>query len=209
MQQYKLPLHAAEAEFVEKKSRFICNVTPISSEDEALAFISQIRSKYRDANHNVFAYKLKSGNICRFNDDGEPSGTAGMPLLDTFVKQDIYDFCAVATRYFGGIMLGGGGLVRAYSRTGAIGLEASGIGIMRELTLCSLDLPYPQYEVIKRRVSASGAKITNEDFGERVFLSFSLPSEDLPELEKSVLEMTAGSVCVIRDSTELGVFKDY
>jgi len=207
MQQYKLPLHAAEAEFVEKKSRFICNITPISSEEEALAFITKIRTKYRDANHNVFAYKLKSGNICRFNDDGEPSGTAGMPLLDTFVKQDIYDFCAVATRYFGGIMLGGGGLVRAYSRTGAIGLEASGIGLMRELTLCSIELPYSLYELSKRLLAASGTNITDEDFGANIIVSFNLPSEDLENLEKKLTELTSGSVCIHVEGTNVGVFE--
>jgi len=207
MQKYKLPLRAAEAEFIEKKSRFICNITPISSEDEALSFINKVRTKYRDANHNVFAYKSKSGNICRFNDDGEPSGTAGMPLLDVFVKQDIYDFCAVATRYFGGIMLGGGGLVRAYSRTGAIGLEASGIGIMRELTLCSISLPYSLYEMSKRLIVASGANITDEDFGATIVLSFNLPSEGFAELEKKVTELTSGSVCVRIDGTKMGVFE--
>ncbi|MCL2201788.1 MAG: YigZ family protein [Oscillospiraceae bacterium] len=206
MQPYKLPLSTAEAEFIEKKSRFICNITQISSEEEAHAFIAKIRAKYKDANHNVFAYRVKDSNIIRFNDDGEPSGTAGMPLLDTFVKQDIYDFCAVATRYFGGIMLGGGGLVRAYSRTGSIGLEASGVGYMRELTLCSAAMPYALYEQLKRQVAASGATITDEDFGADVKLSFSLPTEDVPPLALKITEMAAGAVAIDVLGTKLGVF---
>ena len=207
MQQYKLPLRVAEAEFVEKKSRFICNITPISSQEEALSFINQIRTKYKDANHNVYAYKLRAGNICRFNDDGEPSGTAGMPLLDTFVKQYIYDFCAVATRYFGGIMLGGGGLVRAYSRTGAIGLEASGVGIMRELTLCKVAVPYPLYEITQRQLLASDCNITDEDFGADVVVSFNLPTESFAVLDTKITEMTSGSVHVHIDGTKMGVFE--
>jgi len=201
-----MPLRAAEAEFTEKKSRFICYVSPVSTEDEALAFLDLIRKKHRDANHNVFAYRLKTGNICRFSDDGEPSGTAGMPLLEAFQRQDIYDFCAVATRYFGGIMLGGGGLVRAYARCGSLGLEAAGIGVMRELALCETVLPYPQYENIKRLLTASDAMITSEDFGADVIVDFTLPSEELLALQKSIIEKTAGAVDVIITDTKMGMF---
>jgi len=208
MEQYKLPLRAARSEFTEKKSRFISNISPVSSEEEARAFLDSIRGAHRDANHNVYAYRIKENNICRYSDDGEPSGTAGMPLLDAFLKRDIHDFCCVATRYFGGILLGAGGLVRAYSRCGAAALEASGVGVMRELTLCSATMPYSLYEVVKRLLSACGADISNEDFGADVTLRFSLPSECLPELQKKITELTAGSVRIAVEGTIMGLIAE-
>ena len=205
MSPYKLPLRAAQAEFTEKKSRFIGNISPVSSEGEALSFLRSIREKHREASHNVYAYRIKENNICRHSDDGEPSGTAGMPLLDGFLKQDVFDFCCVATRYYGGIMLGAGGLIRAYSRCGSIVLEASGIGFMREFTLCSVTLPYTLYESIKRLLDACGADIASEEFNAEVVLRFSLVSEDLPGLGSKMTELTAGSVTVTKEGTRLGV----
>ena len=197
MQQYKLPLRAAVAEFTEKKSRFISHIKPAPTEEEALAFLRSIREKHREANHNVYAYRIKNNNICRYSDDGEPSGTAGMPLLEAFLRQDIYDFCCVATRYFGGTLLGAGGLVRAYARCGAIALDASGIGFMREITLCAATFPYPLYENIKRLLAAGGADNIIEDFGAEVTVKFTLPSEEVTALEKKVTELTAGRVDII------------
>jgi len=203
MQPYKLPIRAATAEFLEKKSRFIAHIMPVSSEEEALVFLRSIREKHREATHNVYAYRIKNNNICRYSDDGEPSGTAGMPLLEAFSRQDIYDFCCVATRYYGGIMLGAGGLVRAYARCGAIALEASGVGLMREITMCAINLPYPLYENMKRLLSTFNADNIYEDFGAEVQLRFSLPSEDVPSLEKSVIEQTAGKTRIIIEGTQM------
>jgi len=203
MEPYKLPLRAACAEFTEKKSRFISHITPVSSGEEALAFLRSIREKHREATHNVYAYRIKNNNICRYSDDGEPSGTAGMPLLEAFLRQDIYDFCCVATRYFGGVLLGAGGLVRAYARCGAIALEASGVGLMREIAMCSMSLPYSLYENMKRLLIACGAGNINEDFGADVLLKFTLPSEELPPLEKKVTEMTAGTVRINVESKQM------
>jgi uncharacterized YigZ family protein len=194
MESYKIPCRAANSEFIEKKSRFISSIAPVPSDDEALAFIRSIREKHREANHNVYAYRVKNNNICRYSDDGEPSGTAGKPLLEAFMRQDIYDFCCVATRYFGGILLGAGGLVRAYARCGVIALESSGVGLMREITTCSVFLPYSLYENIKRLLESSDVKNIIEDFGVEVSLRFSLPSEEVSALEKKVTELTAGVV---------------
>ena len=194
MEQYKVPLRETTAEFIEKRSRFISNIKPVSTEEEALSFLQSIRVKHREATHNVYAYRIKDNNICRYSDDGEPSGTAAMPLLEAFVKQDVFDFCCVATRYFGGILLGAGGLVRAYARCGAAVLEASGTGLLREMALCAASLPYAQYENIKRMLISSGAEVTSEDFGEEVKLKLSLPSELLPSLKEKVMELTSGSV---------------
>ena len=191
---YNLPLAAAEVEFTEKKSRFISSIKPVSSEEEALDFLRTIREKHREATHNVFAYRIFSGGACRHSDDGEPSGTAGMPLLDVFLKRDIYDFCCVATRYFGGIKLGAGGLVRAYARCGSDAMDAAGTGLMREMALCTLDLPYPIYEQVKRLLVTNNIAVTSEDFGTLVTVNFSIIEEELPNLDNKLREMSAGTI---------------
>ena len=205
MEQYKLPRSAANAEFIEKKSRFISHIQPVSTEEEALDFLRSIRLKHREATHNVYAYRTKYNNITRYSDDGEPSGTAGMPLLEPFLRQDIYDFCCVATRYFGGILLGAGGLVRAYARCGALAIETAGIGVMREVTICAMTLPYSHYENLKRLLSANNAGSIIEDFGAEVKIQFSLPSEELAELEKKVTELTAGVVRINVECTQMAL----
>ena len=205
MENYKLPLCIAEAEFTEKKSRFIGKLSPVSSEEEALSFLKSVREAHREASHNVYAYRLKQSNICRHSDDGEPSGSAGMPLLDVFQKQDIYDFCCVATRYYGGINLGVGGLVRAYARCATVTLDASEVGIMQELALCVASMAYPYYEPFRRLLRASNVKMVSEDFGTEVKLRFSLPSGDLQELQNKVTELTAGTVLVDAEDIIMGV----
>ena len=196
MKPYKLPLREAQAEFTEKKSRFIGHIKPISTEDEAKAFLQNIREKHREASHNVYAYRLKANEIYRHNDDGEPSGTAGMPLINSFLKQDIFDFCCVATRYYGGIPLGAGGLTRAYGKCGTVALEAAGIGIMRELCTCSVALPYPLYESAKRILTAENADIKEEIFGAEVELKFTTLSESVTDLQDKITELTAGTVII-------------
>jgi len=201
---YKRPLCIAQAEFIEKKSRFIGHIAPVCSEEEALAFLRSIRENHREANHNVYAYRIKDGGISRHSDDGEPSGTAGMPLLNVFLKQDIFDFCCVATRYFGGVLLGAGGLVRAYARCGAAALEASGVGFVREIALCAVTLPYPQYEAVKRLLTSYGAEITSEDFGAEIKLRFAIVSEELHKLRGNLTELTAGTITVDVEGTRSG-----
>ena len=191
---YKRPLCVAQVEFAEKKSRFIGHLAPASSEEEALAFLRRTREKHREANHNVYAYRIMDSGICRHSDAGEPSGTAGMPLLDVFMKQNIYDFCCVATRYFGGILLGAGGLIRAYARCGVLALESSGIGFMRECTLCAVTLPYALYAAVKRLLDICGAEIGSEDFGVEIVLRFTLVTEKLAQLQQSLVELTSGAV---------------
>ena len=205
-QAYKLPIMIATADFTEKKSRFIANISPVSTEEEALDFLRSIREKHREASHNVYAYRIKNNNIQRYNDDGEPSGTAGMPLLDTFVKQEIYDFCCVATRYFGGILLGAGGLIRAYARCGTIAVEKSGVGIMRELTSSTITLPYPIFENIKRVLNENDVKISSEDFAAEVTITFTLPTENLPPLKQVITELTAGKIDIEEQEKQMSVW---
>ena len=205
MEPYNLPLRIAVAEFTEKKSRFIGSIAPVSTEDEALVFLRSIRERHREATHNVYAYRVKTTGSSRHSDDGEPSGTAGMPLLDVFVKQGIYDFCCVATRYFGGILLGAGGLVRAYSRCGAAAIEASGVGVMREMTLCAATLPYALYESAKRLLSSHGAVIDSEDFGAEIDMGFLVHREELAMLQSKFKEMTAGAASIREEGTQMRI----
>lgn len=206
MEQYKIPMCPAEAEFTEKKSRFICGITPVSSEDEALVFLKSVRAKHREASHNVYAYRIKENGVSRCSDDGEPSGTAGIPLLEAFIKQEVFDFCCVATRYFGGVLLGAGGLIRAYARCGALAIETSGVGLMREKALCRVALRYPQYEAVKRLLLYCGALITSEDFSAEITITFSLPSEDLPALTESAAELTSGSLHVHVEGSQMSIY---
>ena len=206
MNSYKLPLNNAKAEFIEKKSRFIGHIARVSSAEEALEFLQLIRKEYSDANHNVYAYRIKDGGACRHSDDGEPSGTAGMPLLDVFLKQDIYDFCCVATRYFGGVMLGAGGLIRAYSRCGALALEASGIGIMRQVAACKTVIPYALYEQVKRLFGTNGAQIISEKFEVNVEIGILIPAEDVPALQFKFIQLTSDSVKLQVEETSYQIF---
>ena len=145
MDEYKTILRAADAEFVEKKSRFIGHVRPVSTEEEALAFLAEMRARYWDASHNVYAYRIREGGAQRYSDDGEPQGTSGLPSLDVLRKSGVTDVIAVVTRYFGGTLLGAGGLVRAYSHTVSLALQQAGIAVMRVCTLAQLTCSYSQY----------------------------------------------------------------
>ncbi len=181
-------------EFVERKSRFIGYARPVKSEEEALAFIASIKSKHWDATHNVYAYCLRENNICRYSDDGEPSGTAGIPVLNVLQKNNLTDCVVVVTRYFGGILLGGGGLVRAYTHGASIGVNAAGIITMRLCALCSLKCDYNQYGRINSLIPECGGNVTNAEFGADVDLSFTMTKEDFASFLPKLADTTNGSV---------------
>ena len=155
LDEYTTILSRAEAELIEKKSKFIATVCPVTTEDEAKAFIAEMRKKYWDATHNVFAYQLGERNeIQRSSDDGEPQGTAGKPVLDVLAGEDIKNTVIVVTRYFGGTLLGTGGLVRAYGRSAKLGIEAAGVACVKHYKECSVVTDYTtagkiQYEIQK------------------------------------------------------------
>jgi uncharacterized YigZ family protein len=129
----------------------------VSTEEEAVAFIAEIRSKHWDARHNVYAYSLRKGNLSRYSDDGEPSGTAGLPVLDVITKNGVTDVCVVVTRYFGGVLLGKGGLVRAYAQGAKLALAAGGVITMQSCRLCSLCCNYNQYGKVSATVMRQAA----------------------------------------------------
>ncbi len=189
----------ASDEFIEKKSRFIGACRPVKTEEEALRFIQEKKSRYWDASHNVFAYILREGNTARFSDDGEPQGTAGLPVMDTMRKAGVVDAVVVATRYFGGILLGGGGLIRAYSHTASIALAAAGKIQMRECLLLSASCDYSLYGKVAALVPECGGVVDDTQFLERVSLSFHLAPEQLPTLERKLADATSGR-CAVQEA---------
>lgn len=191
---YKTVLEFANDEFTEKRSRFIGYCKPVKTEVDAVEFINEIRSKHWNAKHNVYAYSLREGNIKRYSDDGEPSGTAGMPTLDVIVKNEIYDVCVVVTRYFGGVLLGTGGLVRAYSHGAKLAIDASQIVLMQKCLLCTAKCTYNQYGKVSSLIMELGADIDDTVFESDVVIKFHVTPQLLPQLNKKLADATSGEV---------------
>ena len=194
---YKTVLQSAKDEFIEKRSRFIGYCKPVTTEKEAVDFINEKRAEHWNATHNVYAYSLREGNIKRYSDDGEPSGTAGMPTLDVIVKNEIFDVCVVVTRYFGGVLLGTGGLVRAYSQGAKIALDAAKIVTMKSCLMCQLKCSYNQYGKVSSVVLENGAEVDDTIYEADVTLKFHIKPELLPSLNKKLADATAGEVVAV------------
>ena len=191
--QYRTVRGAASAEFVEKRSRFIGYISPASTQEEAAQFINSIRSKHWDATHNVPAYILREGNICRFSDDGEPQGTAGMPALNVLQKEGLTDCALVVTRYFGGILLGGGGLVRAYSHAAKLAVDAGGIVTRALCNLVRVRCDYNFYGRLASLIPEQGGIIENTAFEDAVTVDFRIPQELEPGFEKKLIDLSNGT----------------
>ncbi|NCB51134.1 MAG: YigZ family protein [Clostridia bacterium] len=191
MENYLVPARYGEAEYLDKKSRFIGQVSPAETENEAMAFVQSVREKYSDAAHNVWAYSLRNGAM-RWSDDGEPGGTSGQPTLNVFRSAEVYDVCCVVTRYFGGILLGSGGLVRAYSKAASLALEAAGLARSREWRSFLISCGYPQHERIRRLLSDLGAIDTEAEFGEAVEMHTLIPAETAESFGSLLADVTAG-----------------
>ncbi len=182
----------ASAEFEEKRSLFIGHARPVKTEEEAAEFIKEKKREYADATHNVFGYIIKNGICARYSDDGEPQGTAGMPVLDTIRKSGVSDACVVVTRYFGGILLGAGGLVRAYAHGAKIALEAAEIITYEQYTVLSVKCNYSDYQKIQPLFFKSGAVIDDTDFGESVAITLAVKDEVVSGLSEKIRESTSG-----------------
>ena len=192
MQEYKTVQKEASDFFIEKKSKFIGYAKPVKTQEEAVDFISKIKSKNWDATHNVYAYVLRENNIQRYSDDGEPSGTAGVPVLDVMLKESLVDVCVVATRYFGGTLLGAGGLVRAYSHTSKIALEAAGIITMAQCSVMSAEVDYSFYDRLNILLSDFSAVILNTSFSDKVCVEFSLKENTVDSLNSKLIDVSNG-----------------
>lgn len=200
MNEYKTVEAENSDEFIEKKSRFIGYVKPVKTQNEAVDFINSIKSKHWDATHNVYAYVLKENNIQRYSDDGEPTGTAGIPVLDVILKNELTDVCVVVTRYFGGTLLGAGGLVRAYSHGSKIAVESGNIITMAPCRILSVSVDYNFYERLNSLLNDFGANIEKTDFSDKVEVVFSLKTQSVDFLRKKLTDMSNGSYFL----TEIG-----
>lgn len=188
--------------FIEKRSEFIGYIAPVRTNDEAVDFVNSIKAEHRKAKHNVYAYILRENNISRYSDDGEPQGTAGVPVLDVLQKRGLTDVCVVVTRYFGGILLGGGGLVRAYSHAASLACDAAHIMDMRLCHRLRISAEYTMYGKIAYILPNYQTITVNSDFGQSVTLEILVLSEKLQALTKELTEITNGSA-VIEDIEEL------
>lgn len=193
---YKTVLENASDEFVEKRSRFIGYCKPVKTEQEAIDFINEKRSEHWNATHNVYAYSLREGNIKRYSDDGEPSGTAGVPVLDVIVKNEIFDVVVVVTRYFGGVLLGTGGLVRAYFHGSKIAVEAAKPVIMQNCLVCEARCAYNQYGKVSSLIIGVGAAVDDTVYESDVLVKFHIKPDLLGTLNKKLADATSGEVTV-------------
>ncbi len=197
---YKTVSRESETLLVEKKSKFISHVMPVDNEPDALAYLNKIRSQYPDARHNVYAYVIDENNIFRYSDDGEPSGTAGMPALDTIRKAGLVDVVVVVTRYFGGTLLGTGGLVHTYSASARQGLEASGIIVRMMCDVVSVSLDYNMAGKLQHKIASEGLLLEDTVYGENVELVICSPQEETERLISEITDLTNGRAqCTVTD----------
>lgn len=197
MSGFLVPAKEAESEFVEKRSRFLGHVWPVESEEEARQHIEAVKKLHRDARHNCWCYRLQSG-VERYSDDGEPQGTAGVPMLGVFQKANVTGVCCVVTRYFGGVLLGAGGLVRAYTQATKDALTAAGIGRIRPFARVSLPCPYALFEQVKLLVAQHGGTVEALDYTDTIAMSLLFPTERADDFSTAVTELTSGSLSPTR-----------
>ena len=192
MNSYKTVRKAASDEYIVKKSRFIGHIAPVTTAEQALEFIAAVSKKHWDATHNVYAYILREGGIKRYSDDGEPQGTAGIPTLDVLEKSGVTDCAVVVTRYFGGIMLGAGGLVRAYSHSASIAVAAGGIVTRAMCARLKVTCDYYFYGKLSSLVPESGGVIEDTVFEDNVTLIFRLPLELVDGFKAKLIDVSNG-----------------
>lgn len=190
MEEYKTVETENSDFFIEKKSKFIGYAKPVKTADEATEFIAKIRSEHWDAIHNVYAYVLRNNNIQRYSDDGEPGGTAGVPMLDVLLKENLVDVCVVGTRYFGGTLLGAGGLVRAYSHTSKIAVESAHIITMAECDVMSVSVEYSFYERMNILLSDFSANVKDTIFADNVKVVFSVKKDRVQPLQAKLTDIS-------------------
>ena len=182
----------AVAEFEERRSVFIGHAKPVKTEEEAAEFIKSKKREFADATHNVFGYIIKNGVCARYSDDGEPQGTAGMPVLDTIRKSGVDDACVVVTRYFGGILLGAGGLVRAYANGAKIALEAAGIITYEQYSVINIKCSYSDYQKIQPILFKVQAVTDDTIFDESVLIVVAVRDASATDLCEKIREATSG-----------------
>lgn len=193
MTEYYVPIGPGDAEYVEKRSKFLGKVRPVESEEEARAFIDEMKKKYHDARHNCWCYVLESG-VMRYSDDGEPQGTAGQPMLDVFHREGVTDVVCVITRYFGGVLLGAGPLLRAYQGTAKLALEAAGISVVRRWVELTIPCGYSLLGKITQEIPAWDGIVADTEYGADVVVKALLPEGREKDFAKRILDLSSGAV---------------
>ena len=193
MEEYLVPTDFGEDEFYEKNSHFIGRLWPVETEEAALEKIQEMKKQHYDATHNCWAYIIRDGAV-RFSDDGEPGGTAGMPMLQVLQREGLYNCVCVVTRYFGGILLGAGGLVRAYTKGAKIAVDAAGKSMKRVWSCLYVPCPYTFYERVKLETAAWGGIIRSTEFGAEVELEILVPEAQAQPFLDRLIDMSAANV---------------
>lgn len=205
MEEYLVPTGFGEDEFTEKKSRFIGRVWPAETEQEALDRIAEMKKQHYDATHNCWAYVIKDGAV-RFSDDGEPGGTAGMPMVQVLQKEGLFNIVCVVTRYFGGTLLGAGGLVRAYTKGAKIAIDAAGKSMKRVWSVLYVPCPYHFYDRVKLEVEAFGGIIRDTQYGAEVELEILIAQPQAQAFTEKLTDLTAGTVETMETGLEYRAF---
>ncbi len=190
MSSYKTVRNPSEHEIIEKKSRFIALTYPVTTEEEALTHLEAARKKYYDATHVVFAYRIRSNQIQRFSDDGEPQGTAGVPVLEVLSKGEITDTLSIVVRYFGGTLLGAGGLIRAYSKSAHEGVMASQVVTMAECIEFSIDCPYHLLGKVEHILMELDCRKIDTEYADKITMRYYIEESKFPVLEAEIREAT-------------------
>ena len=188
---FRVPAGTGESELTEKRSRFLGHLRKVETEEDAKMFISTIKKQFHDARHNCWCYRIHDVTE-RFSDDGEPSGSAGMPMLEVFRREDVFNFVCVVTRYFGGVLLGTGGLSRAYSSAAKLALTDAGILLLGRQRKLSVQCPYAFVERLKSFVMSAGAEITDQTYGAYVALTLLVPEAKAEELSVQITDLSNG-----------------
>ena len=193
MTEYYIPSAPGESEYIEKRSRFLGHVRQVQTEEEARDFIAQMKKEYYDARHNCWCYIIRSGAE-RYGDDGEPQGTAGIPMLEVFRREGITNVVCVVTRYFGGVLLGAGGLFRAYTKSAKDALDAAGVSVVRRWVEASIDCPYSAAERIKAEAASFGGLISDMEYAAAVTLKALIPEERFEAFSARIFDISSGSI---------------
>ncbi|MGN1341467.1 MAG: YigZ family protein [Oscillospiraceae bacterium] len=194
--EYKTIARRCEARFIEKKSEFIGYLCPVRTEEQAVAFIEEIRAMHRKATHNCYAYILRENNTARHSDDGEPGGTAGVPIYEVLRKEGLVDVCCVVTRYFGGVLLGAGGLVRAYTKGAKDAVDAAQIKCMASAAELLVTVDYGLYGRMPQIFADFDARVANEDFADNVKITIYIREENAQKLKEKLVDVCNGNVVV-------------
>ena len=181
-------------ELEDRKSVFLSHAAPVRTEEEALAFVKARQKEFSDATHNVWAFRLGSDTVARYSDDGEPQGTAGQPMLNVFQREGVENVVCIVTRYFGGILLGAGGLTRAYAKAAKDALDKAGKARMQPFSVLLLECPYPMFERIKLLIEGHEGRIESSDYGAAVTLTFLLPVQKTADFSAALTELSGGQM---------------